>query len=100
MESFSYLIIALVFLFFFFIFLPLVILCLILRWIFRIDEIVYLLQQIALKCGVPLENIGKIYLEKCAMCKRKYPINRLIKIDSGHLVCLECRKLHDRFEKQ
>jgi hypothetical protein len=73
----------------------------IIRWIFRINRIVELLEQIAhtherdkvFNPPPPLEH-------HCAVCKKKYTINKLIKIDSGQLLCGDCHRLHKRFDNK
>jgi hypothetical protein len=63
------------------------------RWIFRIDEIVNLLKQIA----KPYERDRRLSdLKRCAVCEKEYPTIELIEIDSGQLLCSECHKIFEK----
>jgi NAD-dependent dihydropyrimidine dehydrogenase PreA subunit len=65
-------------------------LCLLCRWIFRIDEIVGLLKKIA----KPDKSDRRLSdLKRCAVCEKECPTYELIEIDSGQLVCSECHKM-------
>lgn len=63
------------------------------RWIFRIDEIVNLLKQIA----KPDERDRRLSdLKRCAVCEKEYTTYELIEIDSGQLLCSECHKIFEK----
>jgi hypothetical protein len=64
----------------------------IIRRIFRINEIVDLLKQIATgEKGVVFRRQSD--LKRCAVCEKEYPSGKLIKIASGQLFCPECHKV-------
>jgi hypothetical protein len=58
-------------------------------WIFRIGEIVELLEKIASNS----DKINLLNKYSCSVCKEEYPIKELIKIDSGQLLCPTCYKI-------
>lgn len=92
--SYAFLIIGLIILF---------LVCIVVfRWIFRINRIVSLLESIARNVSnIPALPLSPPKLKQpCAVCKKIYDADRLIKIESGHLLCFDCHKLHKRFDNK
>ena len=72
------------------------------RWLFRINEIVDLLKQIAKTdekdAAIKRQSEAKDtpvdrFLKRCAVCEKEYLIGELVTIDSGQLLCRKCHKV-------
>lgn len=69
----------------------------VLRWIFRINTIVNLLQKIAINNERPKNNLTsippkKIVKKTCDACGKDFDISQLTKLAIGKTVCPSCKK--------
>ncbi|MGD0572329.1 MAG: hypothetical protein ABSB11_04855 [Sedimentisphaerales bacterium] len=75
--------------------LAVVLLVILTRWIFRINEIVDLLKQIAKTDEKDAVIRRQSDLNHCSACWKEYPAGKLVKIDSGQLLCHPCYKMYE-----
>jgi len=59
------------------------------RWIFRVDDIVDLLRTVAANTAPPVRQAI------CEACEKPCPSDQLHKLNSGQLVCPDCRRQID-----
>ena len=71
-------------------FATIVIIVALIRWLFRIDEIVKLLKNIHSAIQQQVTTACTTEPEKCAGCEKLFEKNQLKEIDSGQRLCLEC----------